>query len=89
MLRRAFSHGESTVSRIEIGFGNLPSLIRVKLAMLALARLLTGLTQATVGWIRRDLVPQARGARLMYRGAGMLVGALGRDVIEYRRSQGS
>ena len=88
VLRRAFSHGAVT-SRIEIGFGNLPSLIRVKLAMLALARLLTGLTQATVGWIRRDLVPQARGARLMYRGAGMLVGALGRDVIEYRRSQGS
>ena len=86
VLHRTFSQG-AVDSRIEIGFGAVPSLTRVKMALLALARMLAGISQSIAGRLRRDLVSHARGTRLLYRGAGMLAGALGRDVVEYRRNQ--
>ena len=85
VLRRTFNHGAVT-SRIELDFGAATSLTRVKLAIHGSLRILAGLARWTAGRLRRDLVSGARGARLVYRGAGMLAGALGRDVIEYRRS---
>ncbi|SDR75701.1 Glycosyltransferase, GT2 family [Friedmanniella luteola] len=84
VLRRAFSHG-AVASRIELGFAARVLPVRARLAVGAVARVAAGLLRALLGRLRGDLGQRARGWRLAAKGAGMLVGALGRDVAEYRR----
>ncbi|GAA1851469.1 glycosyltransferase family 2 protein [Microlunatus capsulatus] len=84
VLRRAFSHG-AVASRIELGFAGGGVTARLRLAAGALARVAAGLLRALLGRLGGGLGQRARGWRLAAKGAGMLVGALGRDVAEYRR----
>lgn len=84
VLRRAYSHGAVT-SRVALGFAGGRATVRLRLAAIAAGRVLAGAGQAVVGRLTGRLGWRARGWRLVYRGAGMLVGTLGRDVTEYRR----
>ncbi|WP_375426343.1 glycosyltransferase family 2 protein [uncultured Friedmanniella sp.] len=84
VLRRAYSHG-AVSSRVAVGFAERPGTLRLRLAGLGAGRVVAGLGQAAVGRLMGRLGWRARGWRLAYRGSGMLVGALGRDVTEYRR----
>lgn len=84
VLRRAYSHGAVT-TRVALGFAAGGRTLRLRIAVIAAGRVLAGAGQALVGRLTGRLTWQARGWRLVYRGAGMLVGTLGRDVTEYRR----
>ena len=84
VLRRAFSHG-AVLSRVELGLTEHPRRARVILALSSVARVAAGLIRAALGLLTRRLGDRARGWRLAAKGAGMLVGVLGRDRGEYRR----
>ncbi len=85
VLRRAFSHGIAA-SRVEVALAARPRATRVRLTAAGLLRVLAGTTRLVLGLVSRRLVDQARGCRLICRGAGLTIGALGLDLAEYRRS---
>jgi hypothetical protein len=85
VLKRAFSHGavESRVS-LRLAAGNrIP--LRARLLLDGAGRLISGAAMTAAGTVLRRLPWQARGARLVCRGAGLVVGATGRSVVEYSR----
>ena len=84
VLRRAFSHGVAA-SRVELALTGHRRVARLRLGSAGVARILAGGGRLGLGKVRRRLVDQARGWRLVYRGAGLVVGAAGHDVTEYRR----
>ena len=84
VLRRAFSHG-SVASRTELAFTGGSLQAKGRLAIAAAARIGAGTVAAMAGVAAQRLRWRARGWRLVYKGAGMLAGAVGRDVTEYRR----
>ena len=85
VLNRAFSHGavESRVS-LALAGGRRP-VLRARLLVKGIARALAGSLTAVAGTVLRRVHWQARGYRLACRGAGMVTGATGRVVDEYRR----
>ena len=85
VLRRAFSHAAVT-SRLALHFSGGGPVARAKLGLVGLGRIVAGLGMAAAGVATRRLRFRARGWRLVYRGAGLLFGSLGRDVVEYGRS---
>ena len=84
VLRRAFHHGAAT-SRVELAVGAGGSLLRLRLAAGGLVRAVAGLGLVVRGKLGARLVDQARGWRLVYRGAGLTAGAVGHDNAEYGR----
>lgn len=84
VLRRAYSHG-AVASRIELGFARRRTAVRVRLGVGGAGRVAFGLARAGAGLVTGRLGWRARGWRLAAKGSGMLVGALGRDVVEYTR----
>ena len=84
VLRRAFSHGVAA-SRVELALTTRPNVARLRLGAAGALRVLAGAGRVGLGKLRRRLVDQARGWRLIYRGAGLAVGAAGHDLAEYRR----
>jgi succinoglycan biosynthesis protein ExoM len=85
VLKRAFSHGV-VASRVDILLSGHPVRTRIRLALGAVVRVLGGVGQALAGLVTRQVSRHARGYRMAYRGAGVLSGAIGRDVVEYERS---
>jgi GT2 family glycosyltransferase len=63
-------------------------LVRSKLIAQAMVRLVGGGGRAVLGKVIRNQVHEARGARTLARGRGMLSGAVGGIVVEYGRSNG-
>lgn len=84
VLRRAYAHAAVT-SRLDLGFSGSSARVRLRLVAGGAARAAGGLAMAAGGMVSRRLVGRARGWRLIYRGLGMLSGAIGRDVVEYQR----
>ncbi|MDR6971740.1 glycosyltransferase family 2 protein [Leifsonia shinshuensis] len=87
VLQRAWSHGNSTSTiRIRLARGAAGPL-RVRVAAVAggLARILGGAVRWVAGVVLRSLRHQARGARAIWRGGGMVQGALGIVYQEYAR----
>lgn len=87
ILRRAFSHGNSTgLISIELaGPGWQRIATRVRVGAGGAARVFLGALRWLLGRLNGSLVHQARGSRMMWRGRGMLSAALGTVYQEYRR----
>jgi len=85
VLRRSLSHGVAA-SRIEIALARHAVPVRGRLLLTGASRVLGGVLLAASGRVRRSLRAQALGSRLSYRGAGMVLGAIGYDLVEYKRS---
>lgn len=85
VLRRAYSHGV-VASRVELALSPHPRLTRFSLMVGSVARICAGLAEAAAGLGTRRIRHHAHGLRTVYRGAGLLNGALGRDLIEYHRT---
>lgn len=86
VLHRAFSHGAVT-SRVEVVLSAHPARTRVWLIAQGIARVLAGSIRAILGALTHRTGLHARGSRMMHRGAGLLAGAMGRDVFEYARGK--
>lgn len=85
VLRRAFSHG-AVASRVDASLSERPRLTRARAAIGGVIRILGGLVSVMRGSVSRRLTVGARGWRMVYRGCGMVAGAVGKDVVEYDRA---
>lgn len=88
VLQRAWSHGNSTSTiRIRLATNRLGRLrARVSGVVGGCARVLGGAVRWAGGFVTRSLRHQARGARAVWRGGGMVQGALGVVYQEYART---
>lgn len=87
VLSRAWSHG-NTQALIDVHLasaGLRRSATRFTLGVTGVGRILAGVGQLARGVLRRSLRDRARGARLMWRGAGLAAGACGLAFEEYAR----
>jgi succinoglycan biosynthesis protein ExoM len=90
VLARAASHGDAWVrSGLRLADGPAgQARVRVRAVVGGAARVLAGAVRAALGLVRRRPVDQARGLRLLMRGAGMVRGAWGLHHVEYAREVG-
>ncbi|MGY1639794.1 glycosyltransferase family 2 protein [Geodermatophilus sp. SYSU D00703] len=88
VLTRAWSHGNATVlTELRLTPGSLPRLaVRARGVVRGLLRVAGGAARWALGWAAGSLRHQARGLRAVFRGAGMIGGALGVVYEEYARS---
>ena len=85
VLRRAKRSGNSH-SRVELALRRGPAwFVRGRLVAAGSLRVLAGSAQRAVGVLSGSLRHRARGARTVARGVGMVSGAVGHVVVEYRR----
>lgn len=85
VLRRAFHHG-AVESRVALALaGRRRAARRARLLLGGAGRMLAGSARAAAGYLSGRTAWQARGARLTCRGAGLVAGASGRNLVEYRR----
>lgn len=87
VLARSFSHG-NTHALVEQALSlNTAQLVRARFAcgFGGLARVVAGALRYSMGFVTGSLRRRAMGLRLVYRGAGMFVGAIGHVVEEYAR----
>lgn len=89
VLKRAWSHGNSaSVLRVRLAGGGVRGLTaRASGVVGGLARLAGGALRWAFGAVTRSLTHQARGARAMWRGGGMVQGAAGVVYQEYARTE--
>jgi glycosyltransferase involved in cell wall biosynthesis len=88
VLKRAWSHGNSaTVVEIRLARGR-GRVVRIREFFRGAVRILGGATRFLLGYVMRSLRHQARGLRVVYRGAGMISGARGVVFQEYARDGG-
>ena len=87
VLARAFSHG-NTAGHIDVRLaGSQPAVVaRGKIAVRGLTRIVGGSLQALFGLLSGRKRDHARGLRAVWRGAGMMVAALGLVYQEYSRT---
>lgn len=87
VLARGWSHGNTTsiVALLLAGTELQRALIRCRLIAEGLARLAVGSLRYVAGLCGGALRHQARGMRTIYRGCGMLAGAIGLVYQEYAR----
>ncbi|THJ67839.1 glycosyltransferase family 2 protein [Arthrobacter echini] len=88
VLHRAFSSGNSW-SRVSLELASTTVtrvLGRIRLVLAGLMRIAGGSARVVPGVVGRSLTWQARGARTVARGAGMVSGAIGYVYREYRRT---
>lgn len=88
VLRRAWSHGNShALIDIHLASSSLHrALLRAGYVAGGSARILVGGAQLTHGFVAGSLRDRARGARMIWRGSGVLAGAFGFAFEEYARS---
>lgn len=88
ILRRAFSHGNSTgLISIELAEAGRQRIVtRLGVGAGGALRIFLGTAQWLLGRVSGSLVHQARGSCMMWRGRGVLSAALGTVYQEYRRS---
>lgn len=87
VLGRAWSHGNTT-TRVDLRMAGSPgraAVARARALAGGSARLAGGGLRFGWGILSRSLVHQARGARAVYRGAGMVAAACGHVHYEYAR----
>ena len=83
MVSRQVRSGNSW-SRTELDLRpGLPT--RLRLLALGGARVAGGAAKVALGWLTFDLGRRARGTKLLARGGGMVLGAVGHVRVEYRR----
>lgn len=89
VLRRAWSHGNSaSVLRVRLSGGGIRSLLaRASGIVGGVVRILGGGARWLFGMLSRSLRHQARGARAVWRGGGMISGAAGMVYQEYARTE--
>lgn len=87
VVRRAYRSGNSrSRAQIHVTRGRLPRMgVRARLAAGGLARLVAGGLPLAVHTLLRQEARASAATRRAVRGAGMLVGAFGRAVVEYAR----
>lgn len=87
VVRRAYRSGNSrSRAQIHVTRGRLPrAVVRAQLASSGLARLVAGGLPLAVHTVLRQEARASAATRRAVRGAGMLVGAFGRAVVEYAR----
>lgn len=87
VLRRAWSHGNNqALIEIHMAASNHGRAMgRLRNGVTGGARMVAGAFQLTRGHLRGSLEDQARGARMVWRGAGFVAGALGVAYEEYAR----
>ncbi|WP_271176079.1 glycosyltransferase family 2 protein [Leifsonia poae] len=87
VLKRAWSHGNSaSVLRIRLSGGGLKAVTaRITSVVGGAVRIVAGALRWAFGMITRSLRHQARGARAVWRGGGMVSGAAGVVYQEYAR----
>jgi glycosyltransferase involved in cell wall biosynthesis len=88
-LKRAYSHGNVTVRvrlRLEPSAAARAA-IRLTCVAGGAARAVVGGGRNVYGWLVRSERHRARGLRLVYRGAGMVAGGLGRSYAAYARAE--
>ena len=89
VLKRALSHGNSFVAvRLILADGTIER-FRIRVAAVAggVARIGIGAARWAFGVLARSVTHQARGARLGFRGAGLVAGAAGHSYQEYGREE--
>lgn len=87
VLRRAWSHG-NTHALIDVHLaptGLRRGVTRIKVGVTGAGRIVAGVGQFTRGVVRRSLRDRARGARMIWRGAGVAAGSCGVAFEEYAR----
>lgn len=87
VLTRAWSHG-NTATLVDLKLaGSPPARLAVRLRSLTkgATRIAGGALRSAYGVLRGDLRHRARGRRAMYRGAGLMSGAVGIAYLEYAR----
>lgn len=88
LLRRAWSHGNTTaVVDVRLAHRRDRLLTRIRLLAKGLVRVVGGAVRAVGGIAIRSPRHNARGLRAVYRGCGMMVGALGVVYQEYARTR--
>ncbi|WP_431278370.1 glycosyltransferase family 2 protein [Leifsonia poae] len=89
VLKRAWSHGNSaSVLRVRLAGGGLRALVaRAASVVGGAVRIVGGALRWAFGMLTRSLRHQARGARAMWRGGGMVQGAAGVVYQEYARKE--
>ncbi|WP_431198303.1 glycosyltransferase family 2 protein [Leifsonia xyli] len=85
LLHRSFSHGNTAaiVDALMVPAGPRRAGVRVRRAAGGAGRVVLGLGRWAVGSVTGDLRHRARGQRGVYRGFGMMSGAIGRVYQEY------
>jgi len=87
VLTRAWSHG-NTATLVELKVSPTPvSRLRVRVRALVkgAVRIAGGTARCVLGVLRGNLRDRARGRRAIYRGAGLMSGAVGIAYLEYAR----
>ncbi|WP_285115389.1 glycosyltransferase [Leifsonia sp. fls2-241-R2A-40a] len=89
LLHRSFSHGNTAaiVDALMEPPGARRAAVRVRRAAGGAGRVVLGLGRWAVGSVTGDLRHRARGQRGVYRGCGMVSGAIGRVYQEYARRE--
>ena len=88
VLERAFSHGNGQgLVDLELAGEQVRTRLGVRLGLVGrgTSRIAIGGLRVLYGLVRRNLRHQARGARAVWRGAGMITSALGLAFHEYAR----
>ncbi|MFJ3395003.1 glycosyltransferase family 2 protein [Leifsonia aquatica] len=85
LLHRSFSHGNTAavVDALLVPAGPRRAGVRIRRAAGGAGRIVLGLGRWAMGSVTGDLRHRARGRRGVYRGAGMVSGAVGRVYQEY------
>lgn len=87
VLTRAWSHG-NTATLVDLKMSATPgsrSRVRAKALVKGSTRIAGGTARCAWGVLRGNLRDRARGRRAVYRGAGLMSGALGIAYLEYAR----
>ncbi|MFF1574409.1 glycosyltransferase family 2 protein [Leifsonia sp. NPDC058292] len=89
VLKRAWSHGNSaSVLRVRLAGSRMRAIVaRVSSVVGGLVRVVGGAVRWAFGSVTRSLTHQARGARAIWRGGGMVQGAAGVVYQEYARDE--
>lgn len=86
VLRRAYRSGNSGArAEVVLSHGAARQLVRARYVARGVVRMAGGGARVLVGALTRSAVHDARGRRSVQRGRGMVSGALGHVVYEYRR----
>lgn len=90
LLRRTFNHG-AVQSRVLISLKSSRYLIlaRFRLFIIGITRVLLGAIEYLIGAAAVNIRFRARGMRLVFRGAGIVAGSVGKNVVEYAREETS
>ena len=89
LLHRSFSHGNTAavVDALMAPPGARRAAVRIRRAAGGAGRVVLGFGRWAVGSVTGDLRHRARGQRGVYRGVGMVSGAIGRVYQEYARRE--